>query len=674
MINIMENKHEKIDIIIKYASIIGPVFIILLLSCSPGVSFEEDLGRHILLGKITVETLSVPDTNLLTHTHPDYPFVNHHWFSEVLLYLIHKMFGFNGLIIWKMIIMTLCFFIALRTITKGQNHLLIWFSGLLAAMILGARTHIRPELITFLCVALYSLFIEKLRNNETWPRWAVFPVALFWANCHIYFIFGVGMLGAFALEQMLISKDKRTVRYEMTWIAGIILISCINPSTYEGFLFPFKIFSNYAIDVIENKSTFYFLSGSYNPMLISIPIMALIVIIASIATVIKNIKDRTFIHTATIIIALTALLATQKMIRSAPLLSLTGMIIIAQAPIPCIINPKIKIMGAVIVLLLNVLICYSIIEGSYFRVFPNPMKPQPRGFADETRFNRLREIDKKYGIPENIFNDYNGSLIEYELYPKKSYADNRPEAFPGEFWRAECSPAFMLGKEWDLVVEKRNIQTVIAAITAVSQVFIRELINSPKWVLIHLDDLHAVFVKNVPQNATIIKGLAFTQQRIEAHVKHISKLLMDLPQVPWYKRQVAVSDISFYMHGVNVIGKENLIWPYIYQFYKLYPDFESIHEMMVASAPPYAIPELETIISQKAKWPLGIHKVMRWGSHLIAKNRRDEALQVYKRARFFFPFSAEIRSAIDQINDEIYLENVLKKSGFEKNNIGGIEK
>jgi len=219
-----------------------------------------------------------------------------------------------------------------------------------------------------------------------------------------------------------------------------------------------------------------------------------------------------------------------------------------------------------------------------------------------------------------------------------------------------------------MVVEKRNIQTVIASISAVSQVFIRELVKSPDWVLIHLDDLHAVFVKNVPQNTKIIQEIAFTQQRIEAHVKHISELLMNIPNIPWYKRQVEVSNLSFYMHGVNVIGYEYLMWPYIYQFYKLYPDFESVHEMMVVSAPPNAIPELETIIQTKAKWPLSVHKVITWGNHLIATKRRDAALKLYERARFFFPFSDDLRVAIFQIKDQIYQEKYLKcgeTNGFE---------
>ena len=655
-----KNQYYKTDLFIKYISIIGPVIVIFLLSCSPGVSFEEDLGRHIVLGRIILENLSVPDTNLLTHTHPDHPFVNHHWLSEVLMYLIHKLSGFNGLIIWKMIIMTLSLLVVLCTIPKKENYLLFWFVSLLAAIILGSRTHIRPELITFICTALYCFFIERLRNNKTWPRWAILPVALLWSNCQIYFIFGIGMAGAYSLEQILIFRNKKTIIFETLWIAGIILISCINPNTYHGFLFPFTIFSDYAIDVIENRSLFYFLNHSYTPMLISTFIMIFFVITACLIQGIKNIKDRTFIHTATIIIALTSVFAAQKMIRSNTLLSLTGIIIISCAPIPDIKRYKLKITTACILLLFNFVLCYSIVEGSYFRIFPNPMKPQARGFADEKRFNRLIEIDKKYGIPENIFNDYNGSLIEYQLYPKKAYADNRPEAFPGEFWRAECHPAFKLRKEFDIVVEKRNIQTVIASITAVSQIFIRELVASPKWVLIHLDDLHVVFVKNVPQNSRIIKELAFTKERIEKHVRYISELLINLPNVPWYKRQVAVSDLSFFMHGVNVIGEEKLMWPYIYQFYKLYPDFEAVHEMMTVSTPPSEMPELELIIRKHAKWPLSVHKVMVWANHLIATNRSDEALKVYKRAKLFFPFSNELQTCIDHIKDKKYFETILR--------------
>jgi len=55
-------------------------------------------------------------------------------------------------------------------------------------------------------------------------------------------------------------------------------------------------------------------------------------------------------------------------------------------------------------------------------------------------------------------------------------------------------------------------------------------------------------IYKVPQNTKIIQELAFTQQRIEAHVKQISEILMNIPNIPWYKRQVDVSNLSFFVH------------------------------------------------------------------------------------------------------------------------------
>ena len=66
------------------------------------------------------------------------------------------------------------------------------------------------------------------------------------------------MLGAYSLEKIFSFRDKKTIIYETLWIAGLLLISCIQQNTYHDFLFPFTIFSDYAIDIIENKSLLHF--------------------------------------------------------------------------------------------------------------------------------------------------------------------------------------------------------------------------------------------------------------------------------------------------------------------------------------------------------------------------------------------------------------------------------
>src|SRR3989344_4239341 len=63
-----------------------------------------DIGRHIMNGKIFLQSaeygVSKADilyTNFFSYTHPDFPFINHHWLSGVGSYLLYSIVGFGGL-------------------------------------------------------------------------------------------------------------------------------------------------------------------------------------------------------------------------------------------------------------------------------------------------------------------------------------------------------------------------------------------------------------------------------------------------------------------------------------------------------------------------------------------------------------------------------------------------
>src|SRR3989338_9141741 len=57
----------------------------------------QDIGRHLKVGEIIWQTKEVPKTNLFSFTEPDFPFINHHWLSEVIFFGIFSYFGFIGL-------------------------------------------------------------------------------------------------------------------------------------------------------------------------------------------------------------------------------------------------------------------------------------------------------------------------------------------------------------------------------------------------------------------------------------------------------------------------------------------------------------------------------------------------------------------------------------------------
>ena len=93
---------------IKFFSIATSVLLIVTLVLSlihPPTAWFQDLGRHIKLGRMILDTSSVPDTNLFSYTHKDFPFVNHHWLSEVLFMLIFKLTGNSGLVLVKVFLL-----------------------------------------------------------------------------------------------------------------------------------------------------------------------------------------------------------------------------------------------------------------------------------------------------------------------------------------------------------------------------------------------------------------------------------------------------------------------------------------------------------------------------------------------------------------------------------------
>src|SRR5688572_12047143 len=77
-------------------------------------SFDQDLGRHIKLGEIILETGSIPKTNLFSYTHPDFLFINHHWLFEVGAYLGDETIGVGGLLLIKLVVILSTAYLVLK--------------------------------------------------------------------------------------------------------------------------------------------------------------------------------------------------------------------------------------------------------------------------------------------------------------------------------------------------------------------------------------------------------------------------------------------------------------------------------------------------------------------------------------------------------------------------------
>ncbi|HZE86603.1 MAG TPA: hypothetical protein VE090_00190, partial [Methylomirabilota bacterium] len=232
-----------------------PFIYLLLLLFQKDLAMLGDLGRHLKLGEVIVTCHCVPQTNLFSYTNPNFPIVNHEWLSEVIFYLTTVVFGLNGLLVLKMIIIVatsvLLYFVALK---KGSLFWVTIFS-LLCLTVFSTRFFVLPELFSYLFLSLFIFLIEKYKTSrKSNLLWFLPALEVLWVNMHIYFIIGIGMYGLFLLEEWLRHK-KLDKQFFLVGASLIIGIFC-NPSFAKGALLPFTIFHNYGLSVEENFSPF----------------------------------------------------------------------------------------------------------------------------------------------------------------------------------------------------------------------------------------------------------------------------------------------------------------------------------------------------------------------------------------------------------------------------------
>src|SRR3989338_815335 len=122
-------------------------------------SFDQDLGRHLRLGEIILQTKSVPLVNLFSYTYPDFPFFNSHWLFEVLVYLGQQTVGLQAILILKVIIFLTAVWLILKVIPKNQ-YLLLPVSFIFLHT-LRERPELRPEVFSFLFTALTIYILES---------------------------------------------------------------------------------------------------------------------------------------------------------------------------------------------------------------------------------------------------------------------------------------------------------------------------------------------------------------------------------------------------------------------------------------------------------------------------------------------------------------------------------
>lgn len=485
-----------------------PFSYLLLLLFQIDLAMMADLGRHLKLGELILQCMCVPQTNLFSYTHPDFPIVNHEWLAEIIFYLTSVWFGIKGLLVLKMILVITAAGILYTVALKKGNLFWVTIFSLLSITVLSTRFNVLPELFSYVFIALFIYLIERFKETKKiYLLWLLPVLEVLWVNMHIYFIIGIGMYGLFIIEQYIRYK-KLNKQFIVIGIALIVSLF-INPSFTKGALLPFTVFHNYGFTVEENGSPLTIFSPTSTnsnlayTLILQVVIFELLVALFTVTLFIRKQWGEVFQTGNGLFAAILGL----KFMRCISIMGLLGFIPLVQlfTRIEKMIRKNTDeymtntIKGAVFLIVLIIIGIH--VKGLFeYKILSFSFMP-----SSENAVTFIKQNDVK----GPIFNNYRiGNFLIYGLYPEeKIYVDARPEAYPAEFfdeyWRMMSDENFFNEsvKIYDINAVVFNVDDDPVKIRP----FLLRLINDKNWVPVYADGLVTIFVRDNEKNRSVIE-------------------------------------------------------------------------------------------------------------------------------------------------------------------------
>ncbi len=218
---------------------------------SPAVLGDGDTFSHLATGEWIIAHGAQPRTDPFSHSMAGAPWVAHEWLSELLLALAFRLGGWDGVVL-------------LTGAAAASAALIVGFTAardlrgapLIATVGLGlglmtASLLARPHMLALPIAAGWSAGLLAARDRARAPPLALAALMTLWANMHGGFIFGLALIGPFALEALSEAPAGARLATAGAWtLFGLAALAAalINPYGVEALALPFRLMG------IENLS------------------------------------------------------------------------------------------------------------------------------------------------------------------------------------------------------------------------------------------------------------------------------------------------------------------------------------------------------------------------------------------------------------------------------------
>ena len=400
--------------------------------------YEPDLWWHLAQGR-EVAAGRLVHTNVFSFTYPDYRQRYTPWLFDFAAYLAWSAAGGFGVQLLQAALIAstlLLLYGACRVRAPAWSAAVVLA---LAFFVLEPRAIPRPHLVSFAALAACVLLIERAvaRRSAAPLKWVV-PLVVVWSNLHVECVFGVLVLGLFAVAELL--KPSALTRREAIRACGLSalagLATLANPYGWGLIAYLYENVSvPQILSIAELRPPYW-------------PEYRAFFVFAGLGLVLLAWQWRT-LTLWECLVAMTCAALGARFLRLTPLLALTAGPLIA-ARLMALTARGIDPRAIVITAMCAALACSRIpprLLITEFEAGTEAVRP-PQFFSEPA----IAYIERT-GQRGNAFNSHNlGGYLAWALYPKvRIFQDSRLQAYPPEHFRSIMS-ASRSQADWNVLV------------------------------------------------------------------------------------------------------------------------------------------------------------------------------------------------------------------------------
>ena len=206
--------------------------------------YDPDIWWHVTIGDDILRTRSIPRIDRYALAGLGNPYHDSHWLFQVLLALFHRAAGMVGVQLGGIALWALTLYITYKAIRHWAEPGVAALLMFCVAMASEERFISRPEIITFLMVALFGWLLQEGRHR-TWRGKALFALAqCLWANAHGLFVIGPFMVGCYWVAD---TWKRLRGRPAEPGAGGLTLLtvaaSLLTPFGFNGLVYAYTLFT-----------------------------------------------------------------------------------------------------------------------------------------------------------------------------------------------------------------------------------------------------------------------------------------------------------------------------------------------------------------------------------------------------------------------------------------------